>query len=171
MNIKTMEGLVGSNINMELLNTPFRVYKEARRKEDTATMERAMGYVVECSDKAQEYKEETKKGMQEDAETAKEKEKLELEKAIQKRKEEQENLEETIEENKNEDINTDMIEVSEEGKALLQENSIVNNTNSNSIGSDRPVFPKTIEDKPFAIYTRNGTVNKSEQNINISISI
>ena len=33
-------------------------------------MERAMGYVVECSDKAQEYKEETKKGMQEDAETA-----------------------------------------------------------------------------------------------------
>ena len=45
MNTKTMEGLVGARTNIELLNTPFRVFKEARRKGDTETMKRAMGYV------------------------------------------------------------------------------------------------------------------------------
>ena len=56
MNAKTMEGLVGAKTNMDLLNSPFRVYKEARRRGDTATMDRAMGYVAEFSDKADEYK-------------------------------------------------------------------------------------------------------------------
>ena len=41
MHAKTMEGLVGARTNMELLNTPFRVYKEARLKGDTAKMEQA----------------------------------------------------------------------------------------------------------------------------------
>ena len=43
MNTKTMEGLVGARTNMRLLNTPFRVYKEARLKGDTGKMEQAMG--------------------------------------------------------------------------------------------------------------------------------
>lgn len=47
MNTKTMEGLVGARTNMNLMNTPMRVFKEARRKGDTATMERAMGYADE----------------------------------------------------------------------------------------------------------------------------
>lgn len=34
-------------MNMKLLNTPFRVYKDAERRGDTAVMERAMGYVGE----------------------------------------------------------------------------------------------------------------------------
>ena len=63
MNTKTMEGLIGARVNMELLNTPMRVYKEARLKGDTATMERSMGYVNEFSDKAGEYKTEADKGM------------------------------------------------------------------------------------------------------------
>ena len=41
MHAKTMEGLVGARTNMELLNTPFRVSKEARLKGDTAKMEQA----------------------------------------------------------------------------------------------------------------------------------
>ena len=32
MNTKTMEGLVGARTNMNLVNTPMRVFKEARRK-------------------------------------------------------------------------------------------------------------------------------------------
>ena len=56
MNTKTMEGLVGARTNMNLLNTPMRVYKEARRKGDTGTMERAVGYANDFSDKAEEYK-------------------------------------------------------------------------------------------------------------------
>lgn len=31
MHTKTMEGLAGASMNMKMLNTPFRVYKEAKR--------------------------------------------------------------------------------------------------------------------------------------------
>lgn len=82
MNTKTMERLVGARTNMDLLNTPFKVYKEARCKGDTATMERAMGYVTEFSDRADEYKEVADRGMKEDAEEPREKAKSEREKAI-----------------------------------------------------------------------------------------
>lgn len=82
MNTKTMEGLVGAKTNMDLLNSPFRVYKEARRRGDTAAMDRAMGYVAEFSDKADEYKEAADRGMKEDAEEAREKAKSEREEAI-----------------------------------------------------------------------------------------
>ena len=109
MHVKTMERLVGAGTNMNLLNTPMRVYKEARRRGDTAMMERAMGYVSEFAGKAEEYKAETDEGMKEDAKAAKEKSESEREKAIQKRKEESEKLERRTKENKNEDtdIETD----------------------------------------------------------------
>ena len=109
MHVKTMEGLVGAGTNMNLLNTPMRGYKEARRRGDTAMMERAMGYVSEFAGKAEEYKAETEEGMKEDAKAAKEKSESEREKAIQKRKEESEKLERRTKENKNEDtdIETD----------------------------------------------------------------
>ena len=54
MHTKTMEGLAGASMNMKLLNTPFRVYKDAERRGDTAVMEREMGYVGEFADKAED---------------------------------------------------------------------------------------------------------------------
>ena len=122
MNTKTMEGLVGARTNMNLMNTPMRVFKEARRKGDTATMERAMGYADEFSGKAEDYKAEADKGMEEDAREAREKAKLQREEAIQKRREEREKLEDRIEGNRNADTNTDTVEISEEGKVLLKDN-------------------------------------------------
>ena len=101
---------------MNLMNTPMRVFKEARRKGDTETMERAMGYVGDFYDKAEDYKAEADKGMEEDAREAREKAKLQCEEAIQKRREEREKLEAQIEENRNADTNTDTVEISEEGK-------------------------------------------------------
>ena len=85
MNTKTMEGLVGARTNMNLLNVPLRVYKEARQKGDTGTMERAMGFVDDYSGKAEEYAAKADEGMKEEAEEAREKAKSEREKAIQKR--------------------------------------------------------------------------------------
>ena len=128
MNTKTMEGLIGARVNMELLNTPMRVYKEARLKGDTATMERSMGYVNEFSDKAGEYKTEADKGMKEDVKKAREKAESEREEAVKKRREEREKFEEKIEEKRNEDknadknwgTNADTVEISEEGKELLK---------------------------------------------------
>ena len=116
MNVKTMEGLVGARTNLNLMNTPFRVFKDARRKGDLATMERAMGYVDEFSDKADEYQAEADKGMEEDAKEAREKERLEREKAIERRREDREKLEERLKTGQE----LDTVELSEEGQKLLK---------------------------------------------------
>ena len=83
-----MEGLIGARTNMNMTKVPMRVYKEARRKDDFATMERAMGYVNEFENKAYQYKSEADEGMKEEAEESREKEKLAREQAIEKRREE-----------------------------------------------------------------------------------
>ena len=152
MHTKTMEGLVGARTNMDLVNTPMRVYKEARRKGDTGTMERAMGYVNEFSGKAEEYKAEADEGMKEEAQEAREKEKLEREEAVQRRRAEREKFEEKIVENKE----TDTVEVSEEGKVLLKEN--VSESNTDAI-------------KEPVIYTKTGEPSQTEQTVNLSVSI
>lgn len=118
MNTKTMEGIVGAKTNMNMVNTPMRVYREAERRGDTGAMERAMGYAGEYTQKAESYRKEAEEGMKEDAKEAREKEKAEREKAIQKRKEQRQEAEKRIEELQNR--NTDTVEISEEGKALLK---------------------------------------------------
>ena len=111
MNARTMEGLVGARTNMDLINTPMRVYKEARRRGDTATMERAMGYAGEFSDKAEEYKAEADKGMEEDAREAREKVKLERKEAVRKRREEREKPEDNtdLDSTDSDETNTDAV--------------------------------------------------------------
>ena len=88
MNTKTMEGLIGAGKNMDLVNTPMRVYKEAQRKGDLGTMERAMGYVNEFEDKAEAYRARAGEGTQEEAKENREKMESEREEAIRKRREE-----------------------------------------------------------------------------------
>ncbi|MDE7251191.1 MAG: hypothetical protein K2N82_15205 [Lachnospiraceae bacterium] len=163
MNTKTMEGIVGARTNMNLMKTPMRVFKEARCKGDTATMERAMGYVGEFSDKAEEYKAEAEKGMEEDAREAREKAKLQREEAIQKRREEREKLEEKIEENRNSNTKTDAVEISEEGKVLLKDNMDSDSTGSDKIKMDAVKEPIT--------YTKTGETVPSEQGASISVSV
>lgn len=94
MHTKTMEGLIGARTNMDMTNGPMRVFKEARRKGATATMERAMGYVNDFEDKAFAYKDKAEEGMEEEAKEAREKQKKELEEAIEKRREERKKAEE-----------------------------------------------------------------------------
>ena len=163
MNTKTTEGLVGARTNRNLLNTPMRVFKEARRKGDTETMERAMGYADEFSGKAEDYKSEADKGMEEDARETREKAKLQREEAIQKRREEREKLEERIEGNRNADTNTDTVEISEEGKVLLKDN-----VDSGSIGSDE--IKMDVVKEPVT-YTKTGETVSAEQEASISVSV
>lgn len=170
MHTKTMEGLIGARTNMNLMNTPMRVYKEARRKGDSETMERAMGYVGECSDRAEEYKAEADEGMKEDAKEAREKAKVQREEAIQKCREEREKLEERIEENRNADTNTDiketracLLEISEEGKVLLKDNIGLDSTASAETKTDDVKEPVT--------YTKTGETVSVEQESNISVSV
>lgn len=163
MHAKTMEGLVGARTNMELLNTPFRVYKEARLKGDTAKMEQAMGYMGDCTEAAYEYKEKADEGMKKDVEEIRRIAEEQREKAIQKRREEREKLEEKIEENRNGDVNTDTVEISEEGKVLLKDNIDSGNAGSDEIKMDAVKEPVT--------YTKTGETVPSEQGASISVSV
>ena len=97
MHTQTMEGLVGARTNMDLLNTPMRVYREARRRGDTAVMERAMGYAGDFAGKADEYQKKAEEGMKKDAQEEKERLKQMQEEALRKRREERRELEESLE--------------------------------------------------------------------------
>lgn len=168
MNSKTMEGLVGARTNMNLLNTPMRVFKEARRKGDTETMERAMGYVGDFSDKAEDYKTKADKGMEEDAQEAREKAKAQREEAIQKHREEREKLEGKIEESREADTNTDTVEISEEGKVLLKSSTASDSTGVEEIELDAGK-PDTVKEP--VTYTSTGETVPSEQRASISVSV
>lgn len=170
MNTKTMEGLIGARTNMELVNSPMRVFKEARLKGDTAKMERAMGYVNEFEEKAFECKDIADEGMKDDAKEAREKAKLEREKAIEKRREEREKLEERIEENR--EIREDKVEISEDGKALLENTYLDNADLDNTVSAETKIDTDDIDivKKPVT-YSKTGEVNQTGQNVNISISV
>ena len=159
MNAKTMEGLVGANTNTNLIDTPMRVYKDARRRGDLGKMESAMGYVVEFEERAQEYKTKAEEGMEDDAREAREKAELERKEAIQKRKEEQKELEERIAESKDAGTNTDTVEISEEGKLLVQGNMGLDHTGSDEIKTDA------------VTYTKSGETVPAQQGVGISISV
>ena len=165
MHTKTMEGLIGARTNMNLMNTPMRVFKEARRKGDTETMERAMGYVGDFSDKAEEYKAEADKGMEEDAKKKKKKAELQREEAVQKRREEREKLEAKIEENRNADTNADTVEISEEGKVLSKDN-----LDTDAVGVETDVVKSDAVKEPVT-YTKAGDAVPMEQETSISVSV
>ena len=163
MHAKTMEGLVGARTNMELLNNPFRVYKEARLKGDTAKMEQAMDYMGDCTEAAYDYKEKADEGMKKDEEETRRIAEEQCEEAIRKRKEEREKLEERLEENRNADTNTDTVEISTEGKVLLKDNIDSDSTGSDEIKIDAVKEPVT--------YTKTGETVPSEQIASISVSV
>lgn len=161
MNTTTMEGLVGGSTSANLMTTPMQVYEGARRRGDTATMERSLKYAGELADEAEEYQTKTDKGMKEDAKQAKEKEKLEREKLIQKRREEHKKLEEKIDENESTKENTDIAEISEEGKAELKASMDLDNEGIQET--------KTDAVKESVVYTKTGEVIQTEQSADISI--
>ena len=163
MHTMTMEGLIGARTNMNLMNTPMRVYKEARRKGDTETMERAMGYANECSDRAEEYKAEADEGMKKDAEETRRIAKEQSEEAIQKHRDECEKLEKKMEENRNGDADTDTAEISEEGKVLLKDSTDLDNKVTAETKTDPVREPVT--------YTKTGETVSAKQGTSKSISV
>lgn len=179
MHTKTMEGLIGARTNMNMTKVPMRVFKEAKRKGDLATMERSMGYVNDFENKAYQYKDEADEGMKEEAKEAREKEKLAREQAIEKRREERKELEAqreqkevenventnvpTTEENQSGEAGTitpktDTVEISSEARTLLSQSSSGITANK----SDEPVF-----------YSSSGAADRSVPNeaptLNVSV--
>ena len=123
MQIKTMEGLVGASFNMNLVDVPMRVYKDACRRGDLATMERSMGYVTEFSGRAGEYGKK--------AEEAREKEKQQREEALEKKREERAEQEAAV------DKEGEETSVSQDTKAVAEA--------SGNGGTGKPVLPENCE--------------------------
>lgn len=154
MRAKTMEGLIGARTNMELMNTPFRVFKEARRKGDVAKMKQAMGYMNECQEDANEYKAIADDGMKEDAEDTRKIAEKQREEMIKNRREER-----------------------EEGKVLLKENtttesSVADGTETDGTNPDDGTNRKPKVDFEPVFYSSAGTVEQSEDTgVKVSASI
>lgn len=163
MHTKTMEGLIGARTNVNLTSTPMRVYEEARRKGDSETMERAVGYAGECLDQAEEYKAEADEGMKKDVEENRKIAQEQREEAIQKCRDEREKLEKKAEENRNGDADTDTVEISEEGKVLLKDSADMDNAVSAKTKTDAVGEPVT--------YTKIGETVSAEQSAGTSISV
>lgn len=154
MRAKTMEGLIGARTNMELMNTPFRVFKEARRKGDVAKMKQAMGYMNECQEDANEYKAIADDGMKEDAEDTRKIAEKQREEMIKNRREER-----------------------EEGKVLLKENittesSVADGTETDGTNPDDGTNRKPKVDFEPVFYSSAGTVEQLEDTgVKVSASI
>lgn len=175
MHTKTMEGLIGARTNIEMLNTPFRVYKEARRKGDTAVMERAMGYMSDFHEEAYEYKEEADEGMKKDAEETREIAEKQREEMIQNRREEREEqqkkLEEERKENKGDKI-VDTVEISEDGRVLLKENTQAAGSDADGTDVETGTSPKPKADLEPVFYSSAGEVKQSEDTgVKVSTSV
>lgn len=141
MNLQMMEGLLGASSNLRLSGTPMSVYRQASAEGDTEKMERALGYTGECAEKAAKYQEKLDKGMKAEAESEREKAKLEREAAIEQRREERRQAEEGAEPGRLQ--GTDLVQISEAAKAALER---------------RPVeAAEPIEREPV-IYTPTGEV-------------
>lgn len=155
MNAKTMEGLIGAGTNMNLVNTPMKVYREARRKDNFAVMERAMGYAGEFAGKADDYKTKAEEGMKEEAEENREREKAEREKKMEEcreeRREEREKLEEKVRESREGEADT--VEVSEEARMLFEESMTAGDT-------EFSIEKQKTSPKPVT-YTSSGKINLS----------
>ena len=167
MNAKTMEGIVGSKNNVDLTNTPMRVFKEARRKGDVATMERAMGYAGEFTETADEYKVRAHEGTKEDVKEARKKAEAEQENAIRKRKEEREELEKRIEESRNKGADT--VEISEEGQVLQKESTDSAGAEQTG-GSVTDAGADAAKPEPV-IYTKTGETGQPETGTEFSVSV
>ena len=98
---KTAEGLLGANNAMNVIRTPMKVFKEARARGDTATMERAMGYVEKSHDEAWEKKYSADEGLKQEAKENELKNRQDREELAQRIREKCDELENRAEESDN----------------------------------------------------------------------
>jgi hypothetical protein len=157
MNAKTIGGLIGAHGSANMMNTPMRIYREARSKGDTTVMGRAAGYAGDYAQNANENLKKAAEGIKEEAAEARVK--LERGQSIENRKGYQGNPEVNIEEVIT--AQSDTIVLSEDGKALLKYLARQNTDNPEqkvSTGETPVIYTKTGEIGPAA----QGTVLRNE---------
>lgn len=158
MKAGSMEGLIGASVNLELSRTPMRVYKEAERRGDTETMKRAMGYVTDFQDKAQECSDRAQEELPKELKEERKEQEIRRKQALEHKEETKEYVEKIQENNKPDIPETDCVEISEEGKIVLKNNSQTEEANPILENTDVKMY--TSEGKPMPIEPDAGTDDK-----------
>ncbi|MCM1237155.1 MAG: hypothetical protein NC489_44360 [Ruminococcus flavefaciens] len=159
MKAGSMEGLIGASVNMKLARTPMRVFKEAERRGDTEVMERAMGYVTDFQEKAQEYGDKAQEELAKELKEERREQELKREQAIEKRKEETKEYKENLQESNKSDIQkADSVEISEEGKVILKNNAQPSETTAAVENTDVKIY--TSEGKAISVEPTAPSDNK-----------
>lgn len=144
MKAGSMEGLIGASVNMELSRIPMRVYKEAERRGDTETMKRAMGYVTDFQGKAQECSDRAQEELPKELKEERREQEIRRRQALERKEEAKEYVEKVQENNKPDIPETDRVEISEEGNAVLK----------NNLQTEEP--DPTLENTDVKMYTSEG---------------
>ncbi|MDE7234118.1 MAG: hypothetical protein K2N29_03560 [Ruminiclostridium sp.] len=143
----SMEGLIGANANVNIAKVPLRVYKEAERKGDQATMERSMGYFTEFSQKA----------VRDTERAAEETLKEQREERVEREREAEEALERKIEENRAAD--KAQAETKPEAQAPAEAVAGIAEAAPAELEKVTPPVPtETIPENSLRLYTDSGAV-------------
>lgn len=153
MKAGSMEGLIGASINMKLTRTPMRVFKEAERRGDTEVMERAMGYVTDFQEKAHECSDRAQEELAKELKEERKEQEIRRQQALERKEETKEYAEKIQENNKSNISATDRVEISEEGKIVLKNNSQTEETTS------------IVETTDVKMYTSEGKAIPSESTV------
>lgn len=164
MQAGSMKALMGASSNLKLVNTPMKVFKEAEARGDTEVMKRAMGYVTEfgnnAEDDADKLGEETIKETRE----ARKQQEIEREQAIakarQKNKAEREQAlngteKPTVEPAETTDATAadkktnDNVEISDSGKAALTEQMLSGEADMLVLNAVTEVYSSSAKAQPL----------------------
>ena len=156
MKAGSMEGLIGASNNIKLADVPMRVYREAERRGDTSTMERAMGYASDFTQKAYEYKEKAQDELIKELKEERSEQQVKQDEAVEKSKQEVKADIEQISVEAGLDHMDDVI-ISEEGIKCLEQQS--ENGKSTYI----------LTDSTVKIYTSEGKAAEQTQSVNVDI--
>lgn len=156
MKAGSMEGLIGANVNMKLSRTPMRVYKEAERSGNTEVMKRAMSYVTDFQEKAYECSDKAQEELTQELKEERKEQEIRRQQALERKEETKEYVEKIQENNKSDIPETDRVEISEEGKVVLKNNS--QTEESTSILKNTDVKMYTSEGKPISMKKANRTL-------------
>lgn len=164
MKAGSMEGLIGASVNMKLSQTPMRVFKEAERRGNTEVMKRAMGYVTDFQEKAHECSDRAQEELAKELKEERKEQEIKRQQALERKEETKEYVEKIQENNKSDISATDRVEISEEGKVVLKNNSQTEETTPIMETTDVKIY--TSEGKAISI---EPTVTSDNKKIDITL--
>lgn len=160
---KTAEGLIGANNAMNVIQTPMKVFKEARARGDTETMKRAMGYVEKSNEEAWRNKFSADEGLKQEAEENKLKNEEQRKELRQRIKENGKELEERVEDRGREIEAAAAVPDSETSENGEEKVNTAPKADSKEIKADNEPAPVT--------YTKTGEVIAASPSTDFSINV